>query len=261
MPIKRLKSVWGYCSYNIPFFILIFILILIISFISDFILKSYGKNFTTGWIIQFIFSSIVTGYGMLITRDKINHGYRLPKIKFRDVIYLGFLGNIVYIIYFSFQLIILGYIATFFQFPVFDLHKIFFDFYDTFLLLIYSNPKDSFLFFSLSILIFYLTTFFAELGLAVLADTKSITSAFNLVSIYKDINIVGWKNYAIHISVIALLILIFSALQTITIPIPLISDLWGAFFGLLVFITQYWGIGAVYCNIKDKLKQRSINSQ
>ena len=254
MPLFKLKKVWDYCSFNIPFFIFIVLLIFTISWISDFSLSIYGTGyeFMWVWILQAIITIVLTGYGMSIVRDRINHGYRLPKIMPKQVISLGIKGYIVYVVYISFQLFILNYIAKIFDFPVFDLHDLLLNFHDTFHLLLSHNPDHAIIFFTLSGIVFYITTFFVDTGLAQLADTNSLLKAFNLVEIFRSINIFGWKNYARDITSITLAIVILGYLQSIDFPDMFLSTLWATFFGFLMFSTQYLGIGAVYCNMKDK---------
>lgn len=87
MPHVILKKVWDYCSYNKSF--LIFILSLF--FVSSLLQNYFQLNgYTIPWtIFQLIIFISLTGYGMLITRSRINHGKRLPKIEIKDIVVLG----------------------------------------------------------------------------------------------------------------------------------------------------------------------------
>ena len=105
MPIVKLKRVWDYCSYNKPFFAFIAVLMFIIGLIS-----SYASDYLSlDWrmVVDWIISILLTGYGLSITRDRINHGYRLPKIIPKDVLILGIKGSIVYTVYIAGQIFIL----------------------------------------------------------------------------------------------------------------------------------------------------------
>ena len=102
MPLYRLKKVWKYCSYNIPFFVFISVLMFIIGLVSAYV-DLYFSFMGAGLITAFI-SMLLTGYGLSITRDRINHGYRLPKIMPKDVFLFGIKGSIVYAIYITFQI-------------------------------------------------------------------------------------------------------------------------------------------------------------
>lgn len=254
MPIKRLKKVWNYCTYSIPFFIFVLILIFLLNSLSDFSLNIKGGwfKYIESWMIQAIVTVFATGYGLSITRDRINHGYRLPKIIPKEILILGIKGCIVYMVYFTFQFYILNYIASIYEFPLFTLEEFLLDFSDNFHILVYADHKNALTFFSLSGIIFYITTFFGETGLAKLADTKSLSLAFNLNSVYKSISLLGWKNYAMDITSITIAIVILGYLGSLELFNSWINTIWGTFFGFLMYVTQYLGIGAIYSKIKDK---------
>lgn len=88
--------------------------------------------------------------------------------------------------------------------------------------------------------------FFMEMGLAKLADTDSIFNAFNLTNIKKTIDVIGWRLYTKHYTVIILLLGFFSLLIDIDIPLFGLDYIFKVFLALLLFTTQYWGIGTVY---------------
>ena len=181
MPLFKIKKVWDFCTYNKAFFILIFILFLIINFISEY---AYN-NFSSRWIfiIQLFLNIIVTGYGMIITRERINHGVRLPKIDIMEVFVLGFKSCIVFIIFLFIQGIILASFSFMFDFPIFDLEELLFELQQT-LELVYTHDSIYLLiFFVFGGILFYVTTFFLEIAVARLADTGSLFRAFNLKSI------------------------------------------------------------------------------
>ena len=252
MPIFRLKKVWDYCSYNIPFFIFVLILIYISMRIPDFSSNVYDSN--VGTAVNWIISILLMGYGMSITRDRINHGYRLPKIEIGDAIFLGIKALIVFTFYLTIQGAILGFVAYLFDAPVFDLEELFLNLND-YMHLLYAYPDLSISFVLLEGFIFYVTTFFGEIGIARVADTKKLLSAFNLVAIIRSINIFGWRNYAKDLTSIVIALVILTYLQSFLFPIPMLDNLWETFLGFLIFATQFLGIGAIYCKIKDKEKE------
>jgi hypothetical protein len=254
MPLFKLKRVWEYCSYNIPFFVFILILIFIINSISNISYDGFGSDI--GFAVEIIISVILTGYGLSITRDRINHGYRLPKIMPKDVIYFGIKGSLVYIIYLSFQVMILTLISDILGFPLFDLKELILSFTGTFHMLLEHDPIHSIVFLVLGGIVFYVTSFFAEIGLAKLADTKSIISSFDLKSIYRDIESFGWRRYARDLTSIILAIVILTYVKSNLSPFFWIDNVLGTVLGFLIFATQYLGIGAVYCNMKD-MKEKS----
>lgn len=254
MPVFKLKKVWEYCSYNVPFFILILLLIFILNLIPDFSYRMYGSKIA--WAIRIMCSVLLLGYGMSITRNRINHGYRLPKIKLGDTIFLGIKSYVVFIVYLSIQAIILHFISRSFDIPVFDLKDLFLNWGD-YLYLIYGDPANSLVFLLIGGCVFYVTSFFAEIGIARLADTKKILSAFNLVAIVRSISIFGWRNYTRDLTSIVVALVILTYVKSFTMPYPF-DNFWEMFFGFLIFATQFLGIGSVYCNIKDKETGRIV---
>lgn len=217
--------------------------------IPDFSSNAYGSN--VGKVVDLGISILLMGYGMSITRDRINHGYRLPKIQIEDTIFLGIKALIVFSFYLTIQAIILGAIAFLFDAPVFDLEEVFLNLSD-YMIMLYAYPDLSISFVLLGGFIFYVTTFFGEIGIARLADTKKILSAFNLVAIIRSINIFGWRNYAKDLTSIVIALVILTYLQSFMLPIPILDNIWETILGFLIFATQFLGIGSVYCNIKDK---------
>lgn len=96
-----------------------------------------------------------------------------------------------------------------------------------------------------------MTTFFMEIALAKLADTNSILEAFNLLSLKRSIDVIGWKTYAKDYTIIVLTIVILTELICIDIPFTFLDSIIDTILSFFVFATQYIGIGATYCHIKD----------
>jgi divalent metal cation (Fe/Co/Zn/Cd) transporter len=258
MPVFKLKKVWDYCSYNIPFFALILILIFTLTLISESSLLWVYP--VVGFAVSFVISVILTGYGISITRDRINHGHRLPKILPKDVLYLGIKGSLVYLTFFTLQAIILHLVASPFDYPVFDLKEFLLDFTGTFHLFLDHNPIHTAIFLTLGGIVFYITSFFAEIGLAKFADTKKISAAFNFVSIYRSIKLFGFRRYTRDYTSIILVIVILTYVKSSLPQFFWFDNILGMILGFMIFATQYLGIGSVYCEIKD-IEQKRVNSQ
>jgi hypothetical protein len=188
---------------------------------------------------------------MSITRSRINHGYRLPKIKILETVSFGIKAYIVFAVYLFVQAVIMDMVSRSFGIPVFDLKDLFLHL-SGYLFLIYDDPAYSAVFIIMGGFSFYVTSFFAEIGIARLADTKSVLSAFNFVAIVRSINIFGWRNYARDLTSLVLALVILTYLKSIVLPYSLADNLWEMVLGFLIFATEFLGIGAVYCNIKDK---------
>lgn len=249
MPHVIIKKVWNYCSYNKIF--LLFILALF--FVSSLLQNYFQLNgYTIQWtIFQLIIFISLTGYGMLITRSRINHGKRLPKIEIKNITVLGIKANMVMLVYVYTQSFILENICSLLEFPPFDLEYMLLSWRDTINMFSNHDPVNTVLFVIFGSILFYMTAFFMEIALAKLADTGSILDAFNLLSIKRSIDVIGWKTYAKDYTIIVLTIVILTELICIDIPFTFLDSIIDTILSFFVFATQYLGIGAVYCDIKD----------
>lgn len=250
MPVVKLKRVWEYCTYNKAFFAFVLILFAIINLIED----NYGSyiDFNTSGIVILICTGLLNGYGMTITRDRANHGYRLPKVLPKDVLILGIKSSIVFAVYLMIQGFVLDLVCSPLGFPRFNLENMLFNFNETIYMLFAHNPANTIKFLFFGALFFYITLFFLEIALARLADTGKFLSAFNIVGIFKDINLVGWGHYARDCTSIIVAIVILCLLKAFIIPISIIEYLVDVILSLLIFATQFLGIGAIYAEVKDK---------
>ena len=91
-----------------------------------------------------------------------------------------------------------------------------------------------------------------EIALARLADSGKLLSAFNLVAIKRNIDVIGWGNYTKEYTRIVLAIVLFSLLQYIDFQFFYLNYLWEVVLTLFVFTTEYLGIGAIYQIVKEK---------
>ena len=249
MPHVIIKKVWDYCSYNKSFFLFILALLFVSSLIQNYV---YSNGNYYDWVLlQILVFIIVSGYGMSITRSRINHGKRLPKIIIKDIFSLGIKSSIITSIYLFIQGYILTYVGYALGFPPFDLTELLLKWSDTINMLYYHEPVSTIIFVFVGAVVFYISTFFMEIALAKVADTKSIWPALNLLSIKRSIDVIGWRNYAKDYTLIVLAIVILSHLVYYDLPFTFIDSIIDMFLSFLIFVTQYLGIGAVYRKIKD----------
>ena len=246
MPLIRMKKVWDYCTYNKPFFLFVLFLFFVLNFMQDGI-EWYDINF----IVSLICSVLIWGYGMTITRDRIHGGYRLPKLLIKDIVTLGIKSFIVVSVYVFIQGVILNFVSSPFGFPAFDLEDMVIQLPETIHMLFAHDPFNTVLFVVLGSILFYFTAFFMEIALARLADTGSLWPSFNLLTIKRIIDEIGWKHYAKDYTAIILAIGLFAFLGNIVLPNWLLNYIWVIIIDLFMFATQFLGIGAIYSTIKN----------
>lgn len=249
MPHKVIKQVWDYCAYSKMFLLFIFLLLFVSSCIQNYV-GEYG-DYSQGVLLSILVFIVVSGYGMAITKSRINHGVRLPKIVITDIIVMGIKSGIIMLIYLSIQSLFLTVVSRALGFPAFNLVKYLLDWPGTLNMLFYHEPVSTILFIVLELVLFYITAFFMEIALAKLADTGNMISALDILSIKRNIDVIGWKNYTKRYTSIILAIVILSYLISFDFHLTLIDSLIDMFLSFLIFVTQYLGIGAVYCDIKD----------
>lgn len=255
MPLLKLKKVIEYCSHDVVFFIFICLIIFLLNLIPDYSMRYFNSDIQK--IIQILVLILLNGYGMVIARDRINHGYRLPKIIPGDVINLGAKSTLVYGFYVILQAVLLYLTAYAFDLPIFNLHDLLLNFDETVAMLFTNSPEYVLTFILAGGLVFYFTTFFAEVSLARLADTKSFFAAFNFSAIWSSIKIFGFRKYILDYTSLIMAIVFLTLIQSFTLPDIMLDNLWKMICGFLIFATQYLGIGAVYCDIKDaEIKSR-----
>ena len=250
MPHNIIKRVWDYCSYNKKFLLFVLVLLFISSLIQNYV-QANGKE-SDLLLLRISIFIIISGYGMSITKSRINHGKRLPKIVIKDIVFLGIKSGLTSFIYFFIQIMILTYVGYALGFLLlFNLEELLLNWSETISILSSHEPVSAIVFVVAGLIIFYVTTFFMEIALAKLADTGSLRAAFNLMSIKRSIDVFGWRNYAKDYNLIVLTIVILSYLISFDIPFNFIDSIIDMFLSFLIFVTQYLGIGAVYCQIKD----------
>jgi len=259
MPHVVLKKVWDYCTYNKKFLAFIFLLLLISSILQNYIL-TVGDVYEI-YALQVLVAISVAGYGMVIARDRINHGKRLPKIEIKDILVLGIKSVIVITIYLNVQGFILDFVCSPFNFPAFDLEEMLLRWPETLHTIYAHNPIHTIIFLVVGAVMFYVFTFFMEIGLAKLADTNSFWQAFNFVSIKRSIDVMGWRNYAKEYTLIVLTIVFLSYLTAFQTSFTFLDSLIGMILSFFIFATQFLGIGAVYCRIKDLENEENMSAE
>jgi len=247
MPHVVLKKVWDYCTYNKKFLAFIFLLLLISSILQNYIL-TVGDVYEI-YALQVLVAISVAGYGMVIARDRINHGKRLPKIEIKDILVLGIKSVIVITIYLNVQGFILDFVCSPFNFPAFDLEEMLLRWPETLHTIYAHNPIHTIIFLVVGAVMFYVFTFFMEIGLAKLADTNSFWQAFNFVSIKRSIDVMGWRNYAKEYTLIVLTIVFLSYLTAFQTSFTFLDSLIGMILSFFIFATQFLGIGAVFVRL------------
>lgn len=259
MPHVVLKKVWDYCTYNKKFLAFIFLLLLISSILQNYIL-TVGDVYEI-YALQVLVAISVAGYGMVIARDRINHGKRLPKIEIKDILVLGIKSVIVITIYLNVQGFILDFVCSPFNFPAFDLEEMLLRWPETLHTIYAHNPIHTIIFLVVGAVMFYVFTFFMEIGLAKLADTNSFWQAFNFVSIKRSIDVMGWRNYAKEYTLIVLTIVFLSYLTAFQTSFTFLDSLIDMILSFFIFATQFLGIGAVYCRIKDLENEENMSAE
>ena len=248
MPLFKVKTVWDYCTYNKPFFILVLILFSVTTFIESYSDRYNDPIALFTFLLCFI---IIFGYGLTITRDRINHGVRLPKIMPKDILILGAKAVVVFSAYVLAQGFLLDFICYPLGFPPFDLESMLFHYRDTVYLLFEHSPLYTLIFITVGAMTFYISLFFMEIALARLADTGRLKGSFNLVTIKRIIDVIGWRSYTKECTLIILAMVFLGFVRSYDIPIDYIDFTVDLICSLLIFATQFMGIGAAYARFKE----------
>ena len=98
-----------------------------------------------------------------------------------------------------------------------------------------------------------------EISLARLADRGRLRDAFDLISIKRCIDTIGWRHYAIDYTKIIVSIMILAYLQRGIGIFGILNGLTDLIFGILIFIIEFIGIGKVYQEYKIKKARKTRN--
>lgn len=260
------KDTIDYCSSDLKRLGLVILIGIILKIITDFYFGYALENPTkevliAAKILDIAIDSSIFGYGLLVTKDVIEGGSRLPEILIKKLFALGIKSYIIMTIF------------DFIQEYGMDLLEKALGIDDGALIYIVENLAyeplvviDSLSKFPLSIDILilligfafgYMVIFFLEISLAILADSESLLSALNIKTIKETIDNIGWIYYTIDYTfiIISLAILFFVSEHAIY-----LGDIPGFIIGiiaeLLIFIIEFRMIGLTYKNGKINPKTK-----
>lgn len=252
MPLKRLRYTFDYCKAN-PLGFLIILALLGVEGFNNRVVRSIEIKYQLPLIILSLISALlIYGYGLVITKDTIRGGEKLPKIKIKECSIFGIKSLIMITIYTTIEGFALFLISLGFHLPEFQLKFALSHIMDTLKLFYAHNPVSTFEFIICSIIATYIVAFFMEISLARLADGGSLLGAFNLVSIKRCIDIIGWRHYTLDYTKIILSITILAYLQYGIDHFKLMNGVVDLTIGLLIFVIEFIGIGKVYQDYKIK---------
>ena len=261
MPLKRLKFTGDYTLSNIRNFIIILLLILVSNIINGNYNPANDDMLYIPYIIIALLTLIIQGYGLLVTKDTMYNGTKLPDLKIGKSIMLGIKSFIIVLIYSSIQITVFSLVAYIFDFPYIEIGEGTIHLENVSTLFYNHGSVDTILFAIFVIVVMYTFTFFMEISLARLADKEKLSSALNILSIGKCINTIGWMHYASDytklIIAIAILAYIKYGMDFILVD-NIIMDL---IIGVLIFIIQFIGIGSIYKEYKIKSTMQKIDKQ
>lgn len=250
MPLKRLRYTFDYCKAN-PIGFLIILVLLGLQGFSNRVFHSMEMTYQIPLIIISIITTLlIYGYGLVITKDTIREGKKLPKIKIKECSIFGIKSLIMITIYTTIEGFALFLISLGFHLPEFQLKFALSHIMDTLKLFYAHNPVSTFEFIICSIIATYIVAFFMEISLARLADGGSLLGAFNLVSIKRCIDIIGWRHYTLDYTKIILSITILAYLQYGIDHFKLMNGVVDLTIGLLIFVIEFIGIGTIYKDYK-----------
>ena len=256
MIIYLLKGSFRYCFANRKSMVTVIILatLLNLSVFAVYFQMVFHQSLAgiteSAWCV-FITLLLTVGYGLVVTRDLIEGGSELPKIVTWDTLKFGFKGLPVLAVYSAIQVFLMGLIAVWFGFPVFDLEEMLLNIADTSKLLFTHDPISTVLFFAISFVLFFITVFFMEVALAQLADSGRFRDAFNIYLSFKNIGRIGWIGYAVDVVYVALAVVILSFISDLLDPYPLLNFIGAVAVSVLIFVIQFGAIGIAFRDIKD----------
>ena len=247
MPNSMLKGSVKYSLGNKWFFIYVLVQFMIFETITHVV---GGLMESTSLIVLLI----VLGYGLKITQDVINGGKNLPKIKLNELINFGLKGTVVYTFYLTIQVSVLGLISILLDFPIFELEEFILNISETIALLYEHNPLNFIIFILLCLITVYVTIFFMEIALAILADGGKLKEAFNFSKIRDIISTIGWNHYALDYTKIVLAVVILICIRGFFDSHGVLSFIVSVITDILAFVVEYRGIGNIYREYLDEMK-------
>lgn len=226
-------------------------------------MNNYANSHTIKYkLIFYTLALLVTifmyGYGLAITKDTIRNGEKLPIIKLKQCTVFGIKTSIMMTIYSVIEGFLLYDLSTRFYLPEFHLKFALSHLIDTMKLYYWHNPVSTVEFIVVSIIVTYIVAFFMEISLARLADGGRLLGAFNILSIKRCIDTIGWKHYTVDYTKIMLSIAILAYLQYGIDMFGLFNWIFDLILGLLIFAIEFIGIGKIYQEYKIKKEKLTI---
>ncbi|WP_295589221.1 DUF4013 domain-containing protein [uncultured Methanobrevibacter sp.] len=249
MPNAMLKGSVRYCTGNKLFCLYV----LAQFFLFECLLNEVGGLMKSTSLIVLL---VVLGYGLKVTRDVINGGTSLPKIKLNELVNFGLKGIVVYTFYLTIQASALGLISLLFHFPEFDLEEMIINLHETISLFFEHDPVSFILFIILGLLIVYGTIFFMEIALALLADGGKLKDAFDFPRIKDIIGVIGWKEYAADYTKIVAAVVILVLINGYFAHYGIFGIIIGVITDMLAFTVEYRGIGNIYREYKHSVSKK-----
>ena len=258
MPLKRLKYTVDYCRANPIGFLIILILIGSINFMNSYAYSHTIKYKLIFYTLSFLTTIFIYGYGLAITKDTIRNGEKLPIIKLKQCTIFGIKSYILITIYTLIEGFLLYDLSTRFYLPEFHLKFALSHLIETLELYYWHNPISTIEFIVVSIMVTYIVAFFMEISLARLADGGRLLGAFNILSIKRCIDTIGWKHYTADYTKIMLSIAILAYLQYGIDMVGFFNEILDLIIGLLIFAIEFIGIGKIYQEYKNKKDKKFI---
>lgn len=246
MPNAMLKGSVKYVLGNKWLFIFVLAQFMIFETITHVV---GGLLESTSLIVLFV----VLGYGLKITQDVINGGKSLPKIKFNELVNFGLKGTVIHTFYLTIQVSVLGLISILLDFPIFNLEEFILNISETIALLYEHNPINFIIFILLGLITVYVTVFFMEIALAILADGGKLKQAFNFPKIRDVISDIGWNHYALDYTKIVLAIVILISIRCLFESYGVLGFIISVITDILAFVVEYRGIGNIYREYLDEI--------
>lgn len=252
MPLNIFRYTYDYCKTNPIGFSIILILILIMNYLNQNYATIFMGNDFLLIIASLIIMIFIFGYGLVITKDVIRGGKKLPKIYIKECTIYGIKCVIVTLIYSAVQTLVMVDLSHRFLFPEFELEHALTNITGTLQMFTANDPILIGEYVVISIILTYIFVFFMEISLARLADGGKLLESFNLLAIKRCIDTIGWKKYTIDYTKLLLAITILTYLQYGFQFLGFFDYITDLIFGLLVFIIQFIGIGQIYKIYKIK---------
>ena len=258
MPLKRLKYTVDYCRANPIGFLIILFLIWSINFMNSYADAHTIKYKLIFYPMAFLVTLFMYGYGLAITKDTIRNGEKLPIIKLKQCTVFGIKASIMITLYSFIEGFLLYDLSTRFYLPEFHLKFAASHLIETLKLYYWHNPVSTIEFIIVSIMITYIVAFFLEISLARLADGGRLLGAFNILSIKRCIDTIGWRHYTADYTKIMLSITILAYLQYGIDMFGFFNWVFDLIIGLMIFAIEFVGIGMIYQEYKIKKVKRFI---